>query len=150
MIGIGLYRPKFDHNIGGVLRAAGCYGADIVAIQASRAHHHVRNQAADTQKNWRHIPTIETEDLFATIPVGCIPVAVDLIDGAVNIVDFKHPKNAFYIFGPEDGTLGEKITAHCAHKIYIPTHFCMNLAASVNVVLYDRTSKLGLANDKRK
>ena len=55
--------------------------------------------------------------------------------------EFEHPENAFYIFGPEDGTLGKKILSRCPYKTYIPTKGCMNLAASVNVILYDRLAK---------
>ncbi len=29
------------------------------------------------------------------------------------------------------------------HVVYVPTRHCMNLAATVNVVLYDRLSKGG-------
>ena len=54
---------------------------------------------------------------------------------------FKHPQRAFYIFGPEDGSLRANVTDWCEDIIYIPTHGCMNLAATVNVVLYDRLAK---------
>ena len=34
------------------------------------------------------------------------------------------------------------------HVVYVPTHGCMNLAATVNVVLYDRMAKtLGTIDD---
>ena len=45
------------------------------------------------------------------------------------------------IFGPEDGSLGESVFSYCRDIIYVPTNFCMNLAATVNVVLYDRLLK---------
>ncbi|GAF89366.1 unnamed protein product, partial [marine sediment metagenome] len=32
-------------------------------------------------------------------------------------------------------------TGWCKHTIYIPTAYCMNLSATVNVVLYDRMNK---------
>ncbi|TOK02114.1 hypothetical protein CGI27_01360, partial [Vibrio parahaemolyticus] len=35
------------------------------------------------------------------------------------------------------------------HVVYVPTHGCMNLAATVNVVLYDRLAKsLGEIDDQ--
>jgi tRNA(Leu) C34 or U34 (ribose-2'-O)-methylase TrmL len=52
-----------------------------------------------------------------------------------------HPERAFYVFGPEDGTLGTRHLSKCVRKIMVPTKFCMNLAATVNVVLYDRLAK---------
>lgn len=145
MIAIGLVRPKDPSNIGGVLRAAGCYGANFVAIEGdrsgNRSHKKIAGQAADTSKAYRHIPTIMLDDLFDGHPVGSVPVAVDLVDGAVSLVDFVHPKSAFYIFGPEDGTLGAKHMDRCVHRVFVPTKHCMNLAATVNVILYDRMAK---------
>jgi tRNA(Leu) C34 or U34 (ribose-2'-O)-methylase TrmL len=92
-------------------------------------------------KAYRHIPTLYSDSLHDVIPVDCVPVAVDLIDGAKSLVTYKHPERAFYIFGPEDGTLGKAVTDWCRDVIYIPTNHCMNLAACVNVVLYDRMAK---------
>ena len=136
-VGIGLDNPKTPKNIGSVMRAAGCYGADLVVQSGRRC----RPGRTDTGKQWRHIPLIQADDLRAMVPYGCVPIAVDLIPGAICLTDYRHPKRAFYIFGPEDGTLGRRITSWCKDTIYIPTAYCMNLAATVNVVLYDRMLK---------
>lgn len=136
---IGLVRPKDKWNVGGVLRAAHCYGASMVAVQGERTN---VKTAQDTSKAYRHLPVLRGADLFDMIPYGATPVAVDLVAGAVPLPDFEHPPTAFYIFGPEDGTLGKSITDRCVHKVMVPTRFCMNLAATVNVVLYDRMVKL--------
>lgn len=134
---IGLHQPKTPANIGGVLRAAGCYGAALVAVSGCRYRHH----GTDTQKAYRHIPMLTGDSLHDLIPFDCVPVAVDLIEGAVSLVDYPHPERAFYVFGPEDGTLGRNVLEWCRDVIYIPTQHCMNLAACVNVVLYDRLAK---------
>lgn len=135
---IGLHMPKTPANVGSVLRAVGCYDAALVISSGLR----YRRSATDTQKTYRHIPFLEgVENLMDNIPFDCIPIAVDLLDDAKSLVDFKHPERAFYVFGPEDGTLGKSITDRCKYKIYIPTSYCMNLAATVNVVLYDRMVK---------
>jgi tRNA(Leu) C34 or U34 (ribose-2'-O)-methylase TrmL len=141
MIAIGLVRPKTPANAGSVLRAAGCYSADLVALEGPRGHGMVAKAATDTMKAFRRVPTVVVGDVFDAHPVGSIPIAVDLVDGAVSLFDFKHPHQAFYIFGPEDGTLGRKHRDRCAHRVFIPTIGCMNLAATVNVVLYDRAAK---------
>ena len=137
---IGLMRPKYESNIGGVLRAAHCYSASMVAIQGQRAK--IR-QCTDTTKTWRHIPVLRGDDLSKLIPFDAVPIAVDLVEGAESLVDFEHPKRAFYIFGPEDGTLGKSTFDWCSRKVFVPTQHCMNLAATVNVVLYDRMVKMG-------
>jgi tRNA(Leu) C34 or U34 (ribose-2'-O)-methylase TrmL len=87
------------------------------------------------------VPLLQPADLLEVLPFGCVPVAVDIIPGAVPLPGYVHPQNAFYIFGSEDGTLGKTITDKCRDVIYVPGNVCMNLAAAVNVVLYDRLSK---------
>lgn len=138
MIGIGLFNPKCSANVGGVIRAAECYGVNYISIQGERIN---ITSSTNTTKSHRRIPVIRTEDLYSSIPFGCVPIAVDLLEDAETLFTFNHPKNSFYIFGPEDGTLGKRITDRVKHKVYIPTKGCMNLAATVNVVLYDRIRK---------
>lgn len=135
---IGLVRPKHLSNIGSVLRAAYCYGSSLVVVQGSRTK---IKQSTDTAKAWRHMPIIRTENLREHIPYEAIPIAVDIIDDAAPLPSFRHPERAFYIFGPEDGTLSDDVTEWCKYRIVVPTRFCMNLAATVNVVLYDRMTK---------
>lgn len=134
---VGLVNPKFDANVGGVLRAAECYSSRFVAIQGGRYN----APATDVRRSFRHLPLLKVEDLHAIVPHDCVPIAVDLIDGARSLIDYTHPERAFYIFGPEDSSLGRKTTEWCRDVIYVPTNLCMNLAATVNVVLYDRMAK---------
>lgn len=136
---VGLFEPKNPTNIGCVLRAAGCFGADLVAVQGKR----YSNATSDTQKAWKHIPLIETDNLESVLPKGCIGVAVDIVEGATPLPRYTHPERAFYIFGGEDRTLDQRVFSWCRDKILIPSSFCLNLAAAVNVVLYDRQVKLG-------
>lgn len=135
---IGLVRPKHDVNIGSAIRAAHCYGAAMLAIENARAE---VKQKTDTQSGWRHMPVLRGDNLRDLIPYGAIPIAVDLVDGAESLFSFQHPQRAFYIFGPEDGTLGRRHIDWCPYKIQIPTIGCMNLAATINVVFYDRALK---------
>jgi tRNA(Leu) C34 or U34 (ribose-2'-O)-methylase TrmL len=137
---IGLHRPKDIHNIGGVLRAAQAYRASMIAISGERIDSKKIASAANTGQAQKHIPVLRGE-LRDLIPFGAVPVAVDLVEGAFELPDFVHPHSAFYIFGPEDGTLGKAILDWCPFKVSVPTAICMNLAATVNVVLYDRLSK---------
>ncbi len=135
---VALHRAKTPSNIAAVLRAAGCYGSAIVVVDGAR----YRKSPIDTPKQWRHMPLIEVANVMDSIPYNCVPVAIDLVDGAVPLHEYQHPERAFYVFGPEDGTLGQKITGRCRDVVYVDTPGpCMNLAAAVNVVLYDREAK---------
>lgn len=148
---VGLVSPKTPSNIGSVLRAAGCYDVKIVAVSGKR-YKKSKKFNTDTRKQYRHRPFLEVENIQNIIPYSCIPIAVDLTQDAKSIFNFIHPERAFYIFGSEDGTLGKSITSWCKETIYIPTNGCMNLAAAVNVILYDRMLQYNKRshNDKNK
>ena len=139
---IGLDNPKNRLNVGSVLRAAHCYNSTMIAISGSRVdNYRLKSIPTDTPKAIRRIPVLLCDELRDVIPYDCQCVAVDLIEGATSLKDFSHPDRAFYIFGAEDSTLGKMTLEYCQHKVFIPTNYCMNLAATVNVVLYDRLSK---------
>ena len=141
---IGLHSPQYEVNVGGVLRAIDCYQAKLLAIGGTKFKRYV----TDTTKAWRRIPVLHTDHVMDLIPFDCVPVAVDLVQDATPLFNYKHPPRAFYVFGPENGTLGASVLERCRDKIMIPTNGCMNLAATVNVVLYDRAVKQA-ANKER-
>ena len=122
------------------MRACGVYRAAGLFYSGER-YKEAQKFVTDPGKHWRHIPMRHCEDLHIVVPYDCVPVAVDIIDGAIPLQEYKHPERAFYVFGPEDGTLGKKTLEWCRDVVYVPTDGCMNLAASVNVVLYDRLAK---------
>jgi tRNA(Leu) C34 or U34 (ribose-2'-O)-methylase TrmL len=138
---VALWNPKTPANVGGVLRAAGCYGADLVVVAGKRRMKTLSHLSTDVNNTWKQIPVIQPEDPFDVMPIGSIPIAVDLLNGAIPLPEFLHPDRAFYVFGPEDGTLRDTIVGRCKYKVMVPTAFCMNLAATVNVILYDRLAK---------
>jgi tRNA(Leu) C34 or U34 (ribose-2'-O)-methylase TrmL len=117
---IGLVRPKNVANAGAVLRAAHVYGAALVAIQGDRTS---LNSGQYTTKAARHLPVLRGDDLFAMCPHGATPVAIDLVDGAVPLPRFTHPERSFYVFRPEDGTLGATHLSKCKYRVMVPTKF---------------------------
>ncbi len=134
---IGLDNPKDHLNIGSVLRAAGNFNVAMVAASGKR----YSKACTDTMAQHKHMPFLQVESLKDVIPYDCVPIAVDLIDGAQDLREYDHPESAFYIFGAEDATLGDKILSFCRDVIYVPTNRCMNLAGTVHVILYDRMLK---------
>ena len=137
---VALDNIKNPANLGSALRAAQCYGAALVLIGGPRMQR-IHKIATDTMKAYRHIPTMMVDDVMEHIPYDCVPIAVDLVGGARDLRTYYHPERAFYIFGPEDGTLGKRVLDGCRDKVMVPTTGCMNLAATVNVILYDRLVK---------
>lgn len=134
---VGLHMPKTPQNIGSALRAVEVFGGSALFVAGAR----VRRSSTDVFNTWAKIPALSVDDLHAIVPYSCVPVAVELTDGAVSLHEYVHPKRALYIFGPEDGTLGRGVTSWCRDVVMIPSSACLNLAAAVNVVLYDRVAK---------
>lgn len=138
---IGLHNPKDPANIGGVIRAVQAYGAASIAISGERVKGDDIRHPTNTGRGDKHTP-IYRGDLRSLIPFGAVPVAVELVDDAESLFTFKHPKAAFYIFGPEDSSLGRSVLDWCAHVVQIPRlAVCLNLASCVGTVLYDRACK---------
>ena len=137
---IGLVNPKSPENVGMVMRAAGCYEASKVFYTGVRFDR-ARQFFTDTKNMHEKIPLQHADDLLTTVPEGAKIVSVELVEGAMPLMDFQHPEHAYYIFGPEDGSLTQTVLDASDHVVYIPTIGCMNLAATVNVVLYDRLAK---------
>ena len=139
-VSIGLCNPKSATNVGSVMRAAGCFSVDSVLYTGSRYDRAVKLNT-DTKKINNKIPLIAVEHLLADKESNTHIVCVDLIEGATPLPAFDHPDNALYLFGPEDGTLSQALINQADSVVYMPTIGCMNLAASVNVLLYDRLAK---------
>lgn len=140
--GVGLDNPKNILNVGSALRACQVYRAQFLVMSGNRCKMEFhKSMPTDTGKAFRYLPFFQVPDLRDMVPRGCTPVAVDIIAGAKSLPEYIHPERAFYIFGAEDRTLDERTLEWCKDVIYVPTNRCMNLAATVNVVLYDRLSK---------
>ena len=139
-VNIGLVNPKSASNVAVILRAAGCYGVSSIYYTGTR-YTYAKAFNEDTKKFRNVIPTIAVDNLLFDIPSGATPVVIELVEGATPLPAFIHPENAYYIFGPEDGSVPQEIVNACEHIVYIPTNTNMNLAVTANVVLYDRLAK---------
>jgi tRNA(Leu) C34 or U34 (ribose-2'-O)-methylase TrmL len=137
---IGLSNPKSPTNVGAVMRAAGCYAIDAVVYTGNRYDRAIKLNT-DTKKVSESIPLTSVADFLENKDENLKIVCVDLIEGAIPLPAFEHPDNALYIFGPEDGTIKQSVIDQADAVVYVPTIGCMNLAASVNVLLYDRLAK---------
>ncbi len=137
---IGLSNPKSPTNVGAVMRAAGCYQVDDVRYTGERYDRAAKFQT-DTKKVASKIPLTGVNCLLDDLPEDMKVVCVELAEGAVSLPQFQHPDKAIYVFGPEDGSITQQVADRADHVVYIPTVGCMNLAATVNVLLYDRLAK---------
>ncbi len=141
---IGLTNPKSPTNVGAVMRAAGCFQANAIFYTGVRYKRAARFQT-DTQNASINIPLTSVDSFIDPslegVPENTKIVCVELVEDAIPLPDFQHPESAFYIFGPEDGTISQDVVDKADAVVYIPTIGCLNLAATVNVLLYDRLAK---------
>ena len=128
--------------MGSILRAAGCYQAQSIRYTGTR---YARAKAFSTDTKNAHFNIAVTQVSTVIDPINdknLTKIAIELVEGATPLPLFKHPEKALYIFGPEDGTIEQDVIDQCDYVVYIPTIGCMNLAATVNVLLYDRLAKV--------
>ena len=137
---IGLTNPKSASNVGAVMRAAGCFSVDGVFYNGERYDRSVKLNT-DTKKINSVIPLQHEDDFQQAVTSNTKIICVDLIVGATPLPNFEHPDNALYIFGPEDGSIKQAMIDKADEVVYIPTKGCLNLAATVNILLYDRLVK---------
>lgn len=142
---IGLVNPKFPHNVGAAVRAASCFGirqvwfsGDRVSLSPARGE---RLPREERMKGYRDVQLRQFDFFFEQFDRDVVPVAVELRPNSEWLPQFEHPENALYVFGPEDGSLSSVHLQHCHRFVVIPTRHCVNLAAAVYMVLYDRFVK---------
>jgi len=152
---IALINPKYSRNVSAVIRAASAFNVEDVMFTGER----VMTAEGEIITEWRggskkpRLPREErmkgyskvnwrrTDRPFDGLPPGTVPVAVDLVPGAESLIEFEHPDNALYVFGPEDGSLHRTNLSLCHRRVFIPMAHCANLAAAVYMTLYDRHAK---------
>lgn len=146
-VSIGLVNPKSPDNVSSVMRAAGNYQVDSILYTGTRYPRALSYQARSvdmSRKVSKGVSVSGVECLINSVPEGMSIICVELVVNAIPLPEFEHPENAFYIFGPEDGSISQDIIDKADSVVYVPTIGCMNLAASVNVLLYDRLAKNGI------
>ena len=139
-VGIGLVNPKSPSNVGSVMRAAGCYRANEVLYTGER-YDRAASFQTDTHQAASRLPLQRVDDLLHSVTNPVRIVCIELVVGAISLPTYQHHSRALYIFGPEDGSIDQAIVDQADDVLYVPTDMCMNLAASVNVLLYDRLAK---------
>lgn len=140
--GIGVERISKPMNVGNLFRSAHAFGASFVFTIA--ADYSRRLSRSDTSAAFDSLPVHDYATAGALdLPRGCALVGVELLDEAVALPSFRHPRRAAYVFGPERGALSPELVERCEFMVRIPTRFCINVASAGAVLMYDRMISLG-------
>lgn len=144
---IVLVNPRYGHNVGMTVRLASCYGFRQVWWTGDRVQLDMEGKKRlpreERMKGYRDVEMFNFDRPLEQFPDDVVPVAVEVRNNSERLHEFDHPKNAVYVFGPEDGSIPSPILHRCHRFVLIPTRHCLNLATAVATVLYDRASKLG-------
>ncbi len=139
--GIGIEQGKCEFNYWTLFRTAQILNADFLFVIGKR----FKPGVPDTMKSYRHIPTysyINFEDFNSHRPFDCVLIGVELIESAINILEYKHPKRAIYLLGSEDNGLSHDALTSCQDIVKLSGERSMNVAVAGSIIIYDRINKL--------
>ena len=141
--GIGAEKISKAMNVGSLFRSAHAFGADFM-FTVNAAYPRRAGGQSDTSDAPAHVPFYSFPDIDSMVlPEGCDLVGIELIDEAIDLPSFRHPRQAAYILGPERGSLSPEMIERCNFTVKIPTKFCVNVGLAGAIVMYDRVKSLG-------
>lgn len=146
-----LIDPKYPHNVGNIVRACAALGAPTLRWTGDRVTGKIGTRLPREERLAAYRERVQFQPVgihLAMRPVdhyvrwGMTPVCVEVSDEAEPLDTFVHPERAVYVFGPEDGGVPKGIRTACHRFVTIPIDIrCLNLAAAVGIVLWDRRFK---------
>ncbi len=141
--GIGIEGASKAMNVGSLFRSAHAFGASFVFTVAA-AYKRRDGRRSDTSDTPTEVPFYSFPDVESMVlPHRCAVVGVELMDEALALPSFRHPRAAAYVLGRERGALSPELLARCDHVVRIPTAFSLNLGIAGALVMYDRLICLG-------
>jgi len=140
---LALIDTKYAENLGKILRLASCYGLKQCWYTGNRIKlaEGERLPREERMKGYKDVELIQNDYPFDCFPEDVTPIAIEVRENSEPLFTFEHPKNALYVFGPEDGSIPQTVLRHCHRFVVIPTRHCLNLATAVSTVLWDREFK---------
>lgn len=147
--------PKFPHNIGQSIRALSCFEVKQLWWSGQRVMKSLQGMdripREERMRGYADVSVVHHDrPLECFEKINATPVAVEFRENSEDLVDFIHPENAVYVFGPEDGSIDQGTLRNCHRFVKIPTKHCTNLSAAVYLILYDRLAKKRLAEQSNK
>ena len=139
--GIGVEGLSKAVNAGNLFRCAQGFGASFLFTIG--AAYERRDAPTDTSNAAAQLPLYEfasSEEM--RLPEGCQLVGLELLDDAIELPTFCHPRRAAYVLGPERGSLSPALVARCDFVVKIPTSFAINVAVAGAIAMYDRMASL--------
>lgn len=142
--GVGIYHPKYDVNIGTLMRSAVSFGASFIYTIGRK----YKRQASDTCNSVNLIPYyhhVSFDDFKHALPDGCRIVAIEITENAIPLNKYWHKEKSCYLLGAEDFGIPNKVLEKCHEVVKIPnTKYCLNVSTAGSIVLWSRINQLVL------
>lgn len=138
--GIGILNGKTPENLGVLWRSAQNLGASFIFTIGNR----YAKQACDTHNAVASLPYFHYktfDEFYAHLPKGAMLVGVELVEEAVLLEDFVHPRNCVYLLGAEDHGLSKEAINRSHHLLKFDTPRSLNVSVAGSIVMYDRSVK---------
>lgn len=134
---IGIYQPKYEENIGTLMRSAYQLGASGVFTIGKR----YSRQAGDVFNIAKHVPLRHYADMLefeATRPEGAKLIGIE--KGGEPLSGFAHPKRAIYLLGAEDYGLAPELAEQCDALVTLDAirEPMYNVSVAGSILMYDR------------
>ena len=141
--GIGVEGISKAMNVGTLFRSAHAFDASFVFTVAAN-YNRTEGNRSDTSDTAKSVPFYSFPDVDSLLlPKACDLVAVELLEDAVDLPSFRHPRNAAYILGAERHGVSTEMLERCDYSIKIPMKFSINLGIAGALVMYDRLLSMG-------
>ena len=138
-----MLNPKFAVNVASMIRNCSCFNAEWLFITGDRVEVSNREDRPrqERMKQFKTVKVVRAELpllLFDSFGKSVAPIGVELTESSMPLPLLKHPDNAVYLLGPEDGSISKGWRAICHYVVAIPSRHCLNVAQAGGIVLYDR------------
>ena len=128
-----------DFNMGSIVRSANAFGVRQVHVVGRRQWNKRGAMMTDSYLSMRYHDSIDAFVKYATENSRPI-IAIDNVDGAVNLADAERPSDAILLFGQEGPGLSNRLL-ECAQTVVAieqqGSTRSINVAAAAAIVMYE-------------
>lgn len=117
----------------------------VKALQTKEDRKGNRLPREERMKGWAKVELINHQrpfDFYTRMSPRPRIICVEVLSQPQDLMDFEHPEEAVYVFGPEDGSVPDYARHLCSDRIMAPSDGCMNLATAIGVTLAFRFNNL--------
>jgi len=137
---------RIDENLGFVIRAAACFGAEGVDVIGHLPKHHVLKNKSGSTVDYLDIKQYSNPESFLIRSVGRTLVAAELHERAVSLHNFQWPTGPVTIIVGHEAVGVPTALLLNSQIVEVPMPgmgVCLNTSQAANVLLYDYTLKRG-------